>query len=281
MVEHGHGASSGDSNLKQDQTESASGERSRAVARALGALEELSIAASALSNHDLASRLCVPEASMYRLLQKLAELGYVEFSPLHSSYAVASPLAELGERLADAGCRAPPLRRLLAELRAETGHTVTVWVRTGINVRIAALLVGELRGPSSNAPGELAAMFSTPGLAIASQFSQEQVRTMVAQSRRRRVSLGRRFSGIAEIEKALREVRNRGFAAGYNIRADGWGMLAWPITVTPSPLRVGALALGAPVAQLRRDETRLVQLTQKLIVNYLREQSAAVAKSGG
>ncbi len=275
------GVSIGGSHLKQNQNESASGERSRAVARALGALEELSVAASALSNHELAARLAVPQASMYRLLQKLAELGYVEFSPLHASYAVASPLAELGERLADAGCRAPPLRRLLAELRAETGHTVTVWVGTGINVRIAALLVGELRGPSSNAPGELATPFSTPGLAIASQFSPEQLRTLVAQSRRRRVSLGRRFSGIVEIEKALREVRTRGFAAGYNMRADGWGMLAWPISVTTAPLRVGALALGAPVAVLRRDETRLVQLTQKLIANYLREQNAAGAKSGG
>ena len=142
------------------------------MSRALGALEELSIAASPLSNHDLAQRLGVPEASMYRLLQKLATLGYVEYTSSHASYGVAPPLAELGERLADAGCRAPPLRRLLAALRAETGHTVTVWVRTGINVRLAALLVGEVRGPSSNAPGELATLFSTPGLAIVSQYSR-------------------------------------------------------------------------------------------------------------
>lgn len=267
--------------LKRNESESASGERSRAVARALGALEQLSVAASPLSNHELAARLAVPEASMYRLLQKLAELGYVEFSPSQASYGIAAPLAELGERLADAGCRAPPLRRLLAALRAETGHNVSVWVRTGVHVRIAALLGGEVRGPSSNAPGELATLLSTPGLAIASQYTREQVRTLVAQSRRRRYSLGRRFSGIADIEKALRDVRARGLAVGYNMRADGWGMLAWPIAVTTSPLRIGALALGAPVAVLRRDETRLVQLTQKFVANYLREQNAAAAKAVG
>ncbi len=155
---------------------------------------------------------------MYRLLQKLAEIGYLEYSDANSSYAVA-----------------PPLRRLMAALRDETGNTVTVWVRTGHQVRIAALLIGEVRGPSSNAPGELATPFSIPGLAIASQHSREEVRALISQARRRRVALGRRFSGITEIETVLRDVRTRGFAVGYNLRADGWGMLAWPIAVTRSP----------------------------------------------
>jgi DNA-binding IclR family transcriptional regulator len=243
----------------------------------LGALEELSIAASPLSNHDLAQRLGVPAASMYRLLQKLAQLGYIDYSATHASYGVASRLGELGERLADAGCRAPPLRQLMAALRAETGHTVTVWVQTGIHVRIAALLVGSLRGATSNAPGELAPPFSTPGLAIASQLPRESVRTLVAQCRRRRVGLGRRFGSIGEIEKALREVRTRRFAAGYNLRADGWGMLAWPIPVSMAPLRIGALALGAPVAALRREESQIVQFAQNLIALYLREQAISAA----
>jgi DNA-binding IclR family transcriptional regulator len=259
--------------------ESPASERSRAVARVRGTLEELSIAASPLSNHELALRLGVPPASMYRLLQKLASLGYIEYSSSHASYGVGPKLAELGERLADAGCRAPPLRRLMSALRAETGDTVTVWVRSGIHVRIAALLVGEVRGATSNSPGELAMPFSTPGLAIASQYARDEVRALVAQCRRRRVTFGRRFGSISEIERALREIRTRGFAAGYNLRADGWGMLAWPIPVTLTPVRFGALAIGAPVAVLRRDEAKLVLLTQKLIANYLREQGGAAGRN--
>lgn len=272
-------AARGDSMPKQAELESASSERSRAVARVLAALEELSVAAGPLANHELAGRLGVPPASMYRLLQKLSELGYVEYSTSHASYGVAPKLADLAERLADAGCRAPPLRRLLAALRAETGDNVAVWVRAGLNVRIAALLVGEVRGPTSNAPGEIATPFSTPGLAIASQYSREQVRVLVAQCRRRRTAFGRRFSGIAEIEKTLRDIRTRGFAVGYNMRADGWGILAWPVAVTTSPLRIGALTIASPVATLRREEARLVQVAQKLISNYHREQHAAAQKA--
>jgi DNA-binding IclR family transcriptional regulator len=103
---------------------------------------------------------------------------------------------------------------------------------------------------------------------------------LVAQCRRRRVALGRGFRSIGEIEKALREVRARGFAVGYNLREDGWGMLAWPVPVTVAPLRAGALAIGAPVAVLRRDEQRLVQLAQRLLANYLREQHAAAQQGG-
>jgi DNA-binding IclR family transcriptional regulator len=242
------------------------------VARVLGALEELSIAASSLSNQELALRLGVPPASMYRLLQKLASLGYIEYSQSHARYGVGPLLAELGERLADAGCRAPPLRRLMSTLRSESGHTITVWVRAGLHVRIAALLVGEVRGPLSNVPGERALPFSTPGLAIASRDPRDEVRALVAQCRRRRIGFGRRFGSVSEVERAVREVGSRGFAAGYNLRADGWGMLAWPLPVTTSPLRIGALAIGAPVAVLRRDQAKLVQLADKLIASYLREQ---------
>ncbi|MCU0758741.1 MAG: helix-turn-helix domain-containing protein [Steroidobacteraceae bacterium] len=259
---------------KSPPVESGSRERSRAVARVLAALEELSVAPSPLSNHELASRLGVPSASMYRLLQKLAELGYVEHSATHASYEVAPRLADLAERLADAGCRAPPLRRLLAALRAEAGDHIAIWVRSGIQVRVAALLVGEVRGPSSSAFRELPP-FSTPGLAIASQYTREQVRALVAQCRRRRAPFGRRFSGIADIEKTLRDVRQRGFAVGYNMRSDGWGILAWPVVVTAAPLRIGALTIGAPVATLRREEARLVQVAQRLVAGYHREQAAA------
>lgn len=260
--------------MRSPDAESASAERSRAVARVVGALEELSVAAGPLSNQELALRLGVPPASMYRILQKLATMGYVEYSREQTSYSVAPRLAELAERIADAGCRSAPLRRLMAALRAETGDTVTVWVRSGVHVRLAALLGGDVRGPSSNAPGELALPFSTPGLAIASQDTRDDVRALVAQCKRRGIAFGRRFAGAGEIEKSLRDVRSRGFVAGYNLRSDGWGMLAWPIPVTVEPLRVGALAIGAPVVNLRRDESRLIALTQKLLAAYLREQGA-------
>jgi DNA-binding IclR family transcriptional regulator len=160
----------------------------------------------------------------------------------------------------------------MAGVRTATGHTITVWVMQGTAVRISALLVGEIRGVRSIEPGEISEPFSTPGLAIASRYSPEQLRSMIAQCRRRHVDLGRRFRTLSDIQKALEETRRRGYAVGYNMKSDGWGILAWPILLTAKPLRLGAFALGAHVATLRREEPRLVPFVQRLLANYAAEQ---------
>ncbi len=252
-------------------------ERSRSVARVLTVLEQLSVSPKPLSNQELAEALDVPASSMFRLLQKLVELGYAEFFPEDSSYAITPRLGALGVRLAEAGAHSLPLTRLVAGLRAATGHTIAVWVPNGVSVRISALLIGKIPGTRSTSPGEAAEAFSTPGLAIASQYSAEQVRAVVAQCRRRHVSLGRSFRRLAEIQKALEETRKRGYAIGYNMRSDGWAMLAWPILLSSHPPRLGALALGAQVAVLRRDEAQLVARTQRYLANYLAEQKTGSA----
>lgn len=236
-------------------------------------LEELSVAATPLANHELAARLGVPVASMHRLLHKLHALGYLEKSGSQSSYGVGSRLAELGERLADAGGRSPALRQLMHALHSETGHYITVWVPSGVQVRIAALLVGSIPGPLSNLPGEVAPPFSTPGLAIASQWPLERVHSLINKCRRRGLPLGRRFEDRDDTEKALQAIRSRGFVSGYNLRADGWGMLAFPIIVTNDPPRLGALVIGAHVATLRRDEERVVNAAREAIDRYNRERS--------
>lgn len=255
-----------------DKADGAALDSSRAVARLLGALEALSVDAEPLTNQVLAARLRVPPASMYRILKKMTALGYVDYSPAEATYGVSERLAMLGERLADAGCRAPPLRRLMGEIRAATGVTVTLWVRSSLHVRLAAALVGQVSGISSQTAGELATPFSTPGLAIAARYRREQLRALVTQCRRKQLELGRKYANIADVEQALREVRNRGFAAGYNLRGDGWAMLAWPLDITINPNRIGALAVGAPVATLRRDESKVVELVESLISDYIQEQ---------
>ncbi len=249
------------------------------MSRILEVLEELSVAATPLANHELASRLGVPVASMHRLLRKLHTLGYVEKSGSHASYSVGARLAELGERLADAGGRAPPLRRLMTSLQSETGHTITVWVPSGVQVRMAARIDGRVRGPTSTAPGNMAALLSTPGLAIASQWSRDEVNALITQCRRRGIALGRSFDSRDDVEKALRAIRQRGFVSGYNLHADGWGMLAFPITITHDPPRPGALVIGSHAPDIRQNEERFVHIAREAIARYAQDQ-AEPGKSG-
>jgi DNA-binding IclR family transcriptional regulator len=247
---------------------------SRTVARVIHVLEQLSVAAEPQSNQDLAKSLRIPASSMHRLLQKLVALRYVECDTDTARYSVAPSLCELGNRLAEVGGYSKPLQSLMAALRSFHGDTVTVWVPSGAHIRISALLLGKIRGLSSFAPGELQEPFSTPGLAIATFYHAQRVRTLIAQARRRRVPLGRRFRLANDVNKAIEQVRRRGFAVGYNMKSDGWGMLAWPLVITKAPLRFGALAVGAPILSLRPRQAAMVAEADRLLAVYNRELGA-------
>jgi DNA-binding IclR family transcriptional regulator len=232
-------------------------ESSRTVARVVAVLEQLSVAPEPQSNRDLAQSLGIPASSMHRLLQKLVALRYVECDPDTAHYSVAPSLCELGNRLAEVGGYSTPLQALMSTMRDLTGDTITVWVPSGAHIRISALLLGKIRGVSSYAPGEVQEPFTTPGLAIATFYNVAQVRTLITQARRRHVPLGRRFQRANEITKEIEQVRRRGFAVGYNMKADGWGILAWPLTIT----------------LLRRRQETTVVAVEKLLAVYNRELS--------
>lgn len=248
---------------------------SRTVARVIGVLEQLSVAPEPQSNRDLARSIGIPVSSMHRLMQKLVALRYVDCDSDTARYSVSPTLCELGNRLAEVGGYSKPLQTLMSALRDMSGDTVTIWVPSGVHIRISALLSGKIRGHSSYAPGELQESFTTPGLAIATFYNAAQVRALIAQARRRRIPLGRRFQRANEVTKAIEQVRRNGYAAGYNMKFDGWGILAWPLTITRSPLRFGALAIGSPVPLLRRRQAEIVSAVDKLLVIYNRELGIA------
>lgn len=246
-------------------------DRSRSVARVIAIIDQLSVSPRPMSNLELATELDVPASSMHRLLQKLTALGYIDCDADTGRYSVAPRLSELGVRLAEVGGYSQPLRDLMGEIRDRTGYTVSVWVPSGAHVRISALLLGKTRGLTSRLPGELAEPFSTPGLAIAPQYSDDEIRKLVAMARRHAVPLGRGFAHLAQIRNAVERVAQRGYLMGYNIRGDGWAMAAWPIPVTISPPRPGCLAVGALVSEMRRRQNDLVKLVNGLREIYLRK----------
>ena len=252
-------------------------DRSRSVARVIAILDQLSVSPRPMSNLELATELDVPASSMHRLLQKLTALGYIDCDADSARYSVAPRLSELGVRLAEVGGYSQPLRDLMGEIRDRTGQTVSVWVPSGAHVRISALLVGTTRGASSRLPGELAEPFSTPGLAIAPQYNDDEIRKLIAMARRHGAPLGRGFTHLAQIRNAVKRVAKRGYLIGYNIRGDGWAMAAWPIPVTISPPRPGCLAVGALVPEMRRRQDYLVDLVNGLRETYLRRLGQATA----
>lgn len=250
-------------------------ESSRAVSRSLGALEHLSVAAQPLTNEQLARSLGIPASSTYRLLRKLVALGYVDFDTAGCCYSIGTRLGELGERLADVACRSLPIRQLVANLRGTTGYYVSIWVPSGRHVRIALLMSGIGDRPGLLLADGRAPPFSTPGIAISMSATDAEVRTLVRLCRKRHERLGRNFRTANEVLKAVRAHRQAGYVAAYNLIADGWSMLAWPIPITLEPRRMGAIVIGAPSDRLRAEEQQLVHVVTRERDRYSRVLEAA------
>lgn len=258
-----------------------SSDSSRAVARVVEALEHLSVAPQPLTNQALARRLGIPGSSMFRLLQKLVEQGYVDFDEAGSTYAVSGRLGELGERLADAGCRSAPMRTLLTSLRDATGYHALAWISSGVHVRLAGYIEGQAVHGSAPLLGDLRLPFSTPGLAIAMHWTEAQIREIARQCRRRDVALGHGFASLRDVLRALRVVRQNGYSAGYNKMSDGWAIIAWPVPI-PVALdrdRIGAVAVGSSAQVMRSDEQRVLRAAAPLLKAY-RAALRAEASSG-
>lgn len=252
-------------------------EQARTVARVLAVLEQLSSSRRPLTNVELARRIRVPVASMHRLLQKLLQLDFIQLDGESPAYSVSPKLALLGERLGDAACTALPLRQMLADLREQTGYNTMIWVPSGTQVRLAALQIGKARMRMKLRFGQLSDPFSTPGLAIAMTYADTAVRTLARQCRRRNQTLGRSFNTVSEVLQSLARYRALGHVSGYNLASDGWALLAWPLPISQDPVRIGALAIGAPAPTLRRTEGRLIEVVEPRIAAYLRQRSLSPA----
>lgn len=247
---------------------------SRTVGRVLQVLEQFSVSPHPLTNGEIAARLRVPASSMHRLLQKLTQLGFLDVDADSASYAISPTLSGLGRRLADIGGYLPPLRTTMSSLRAHTGGTVSIWLPAGVQMRLSAILVGRVSGTSSNTLGELREPFSTPGLAMATTYSREQLSQLTQAARRRGVRLGRRFRTMRDITSAVLQVSQRGYAVGFNLRSDGWGIIAWPVPMSADQQRYGVIAVGMQVPELRSREQEIAAFAERLLQRYRKELRA-------
>jgi DNA-binding IclR family transcriptional regulator len=244
---------------------------SRTVGRVLQVLEQFSVSPHPLTNGEIAARLRVPASSMHRLLQKLTELGFLDINEESASYAISPSLSGLGRRLADIGGYLPPLRTTMSALRAHTGGTVSIWLPAGVYMRLSAILLGRVPGASTNAIGELREPFSTPGLAMATTYSRERLAQLTRAARRRGAQLGRRFRTMRDITSAVQQVTQRGYAVGFNLRSDGWGIIAWPVPMSADQERYGVIAVGMHVPELRSREQEIAAFADRLLQRYRKE----------
>ncbi len=138
---------------KKARKESGASYSAPAVDMALSIIEFLSENPGSFGINELSRRLGIAVNSVYRILMRLAERGYVELDPAGNSYQLSTKLISLGMRLhnrIDLGTRA---RRHLERLSAETGETCQIQTLQGTRMLVL----------DSIAPGTAFYLRVTPG----------------------------------------------------------------------------------------------------------------------
>lgn len=182
-----------------------------AVDMALNVVEFLCEHSGSFGINELSRQLGVPVNSIYRILMRLADRGYVELDPVGGGYHLSSKLISLGMVLhnrLDLGTQA---RRHLERLSAETGETCQIQVLQGMR-----MLVLDSIAPGSAfflrvTPGSLLyAHANAFGKALLAFLSEERLKQIIADGM---LALTERSLTSAEdFARELVEVRRTGVA---------------------------------------------------------------------
>lgn len=156
-----------------DKTGSSASNQSTAAAFAI--LEEMARIGDPSRVTDLANTLAMPRARIYRYLQTLVNLGYVRQDPQTERYQLTLKLFHLGQAIADSTQLTSVARPIMAALRDDLAHTITLSLPEPEGMRVADIVridspvqiitrPGALLGFHTSAQGKVALAFGSASL---------------------------------------------------------------------------------------------------------------------
>ncbi|MAU53348.1 MAG: hypothetical protein CMN17_13515 [Roseovarius sp.] len=151
-----------------DKTSSSASNQSTAAAFKI--LEEMARIGDPSRVTDLANKLGMPRARIYRYLQTLVNLGYVRQDPQTERYQLTLKLFHLGQAIADSTQLTSVARPIMAALRDQLAHTITLSLPEDDGMRVADIVridspvqiitrPGALLGFHTSAQGKVALAF--------------------------------------------------------------------------------------------------------------------------
>jgi IclR family acetate operon transcriptional repressor len=191
-------------------------------------LEHLVDARESIGVSDLARTFDASKATVYRHLRALAKRGYVQQDPVTQRYAAGVKLFILGERLRDRFDVLGAARQEMVKLRDETGQAVTLSTLVENQAVVLELLQGHTIVEFGTRPGtaldlhasahgKVALAFGPPDLI--EQCTPKTMKAWTPQTLRTRAAL----------ERAVAQVRTRGYSTAANEVLPGVNALAAPI----------------------------------------------------
>jgi DNA-binding IclR family transcriptional regulator len=233
-----------------------------AIERVVGAIEMLALSDEPLRLSEIAQRLDIPKSAVHRILNSLADRGWVE-QGANESYTLTLRMPLLGQRLLSNmnvnNLRQPILERLANQTRelvrlTEVRNDELVWIGSARGRRVGLVYEADMT--------ERVVPFATAnGKAwLATLPVDRAIRISLDAGLGARKDLPRAVNSVSSLVKELEQTRRRGYGLALEEAEEGVAAIA--TTVTDHDGVVGTMSVAAPVSRLGK--TRIAEILPEL-----------------
>lgn len=212
-------------------------------------IEEMAPVGEGMRVTDLARRLGMPKARIYRFLQTLVAIGYVVQDPETERYRLTLKLYHVGQAIADGTQLITVARPEMIRLRDATGQTTTLSVLEEQGMRVIDIVRMETPVQIVTKPGALLDFHASAQGKLALAFGPARLWDVV-RSRPLQAVTEDTLTDIARLEDEVAEVRARGWAVAPSQLLPGINAVSAPILDATNSM-VGSINIAGPVQTIR------------------------------
>lgn len=194
-------------------------------------VEEMAPIPEAIRVTDLAKRLGMPRAKVYRYLQTLCNIGYVRQDPVTERYRLTLKLFHVGQAIADGTQLASTARPVMMQLRDQLALTCSLSIPEKTGMRVVDIVRVDSPVQIITKPGAILSFHGSAQGKIALTFGDPQQINRVLATRHSVFPNGEAFDP-AKLQAEITRARNTGWA------------------VAPEQILSGVNAISAPVFDL-------------------------------
>ncbi|MBL0420636.1 IclR family transcriptional regulator [Ramlibacter sp. AW1] len=210
-----------------------------------------------LTGAELARRLDLPRASVFRLLQTLEQTGYVERVPDSASYRLAIGVLRLGFEYLASMELTEMGRPIIEQLRTDTGYSAHLVVRDGQHVVFVSKAAGaNAQFHSIQVGARLPAHATVLGRLLLSGLSMAELATLYPEEPLAQYT-PRTPTTLAELKSLIDADRERGYAISQGGYETGITTVAAPVFNDRHEV-VAAISITVPAQQIPAERTAIL-----------------------
>lgn len=224
-------------------------------------IEEMAQVGEGMRLTDIARRLEMPKARIYRFLQTLVAIGYVAQDPQTERYRLTIKLYHLGQAVADSTELITVARPEMIRLRDATGQTTTLSVLEERGMRVIDIVRMETPVQIVTKPGALLPFHATAQGKLALAFGPARLWDVVRAGPLEAVTPDTN-TDLAVLEREIVRVRAQGWAVAPSGLLPGVNAISAPILDATAAM-IGSINIAGPLQTVRPepDEAQVAAVT--------------------